>query len=208
MKGEDRMTKTRKEKNKKLYQQLDEEMRNNQENVYEEKLKSIDPALNDYESARSRIVEEKSSRKTENKNNSALTIIAKKVNGASNKKGKLVKVEKEVKEPRKDDAVEEFYEEPVSYTDKLSVEAILRAKMEQQQKIKDEKKLVKRGPNDSSYTPEIMQARIRQHEGIDVRREVRLQNKSYRWTAMAILVIVLVAVIVVGSLLIFKVITL
>lgn len=207
MKGEDKMAKTRKEKNKKLYQQLDEEMKNNKENSYEEKLKAIDPALNDYDNSSSRSVEEKSSRKSENKTNSALTVIAKKVNGTSNKKGELVSVEKETK-ASKEEAAEETYEEPISYTDKLSVEAILRAKMEQQQKIKDEKKKGKKGPNDKYYTPSMMQARIKQHEGIDVRREVRLENKSYRWTAMAILVIVLAAVIVVGLLLIFKVITL
>ena len=43
------MAKSRLEKNKKLYETLDEEMKNSKENTYEEKLKSIDPKLNNNE---------------------------------------------------------------------------------------------------------------------------------------------------------------
>ena len=52
----------------------------------------------------------------------------------------------------------------------------------------------------------MMQERIKQHEGVDVRKEVRLKHKDYKWLALAILIIALIAVIVIGALLIFKVI--
>ena len=68
------------------------------------------------------------------------------------------------------------------------------------------KKNVKRSPNDRNYTPSIMQERIKQHEGIDVRKEVNLKHKDYRWAALTILIIALILVVVIGILLIFKVI--
>ena len=42
--------------------------------------------------------------------------------------------------------------------------------------------------------------------GVDVRKEVKLKHKDFRWVALAILIIALIAVIITGILLIFKVI--
>lgn len=210
MEGEDKMAKSRKQKNKKIYDELEVELKNNKENVYEEKLKSIDPTLDSkgevvFEEKKSNIV-----KRNEQKNNSALTTIAKKVNGEkSNKKNELVVVKKEkkaAKKKEKAEIVEEEFNEPISYTDKLSIEEILRAKLEQQQKLREDKKNMKRSPNDKNYTPEIMQKRIKPHIGVDVRKEAKIKHKDYRWLAMTVLIVALIAIIVIGALLIFKVI--
>ena len=137
------MAKSRREKNKDLYDQLENEMKNNKENSYEEKLKNLDPNLNasgDVVLPKEEVVVNK---KNEAKNTSSLTVIAKKVNGEKiNKKNEIVKVEKKHKKEEEIIDVEDL-NEPVSFTDKLSVEEILRAKLEQQQKLKDDKKSFK-----------------------------------------------------------------
>ena len=89
-------------------------------------------------------------------------------------------------------------EQPLSYTSKLSVEEILRAKLEKQQKLKDGKKGYKKTPYTSSYTPETMQKNISQDEGIDVRKEVNIHVKKNNNLAIIILVILLVLVVVAG----------
>ena len=204
------MAKSRREKNKKIYDELETEIKNNKEIGYEEKLKTIDPKLNAEGEVSVHEKEASVVKKSEPKNNSALTIIAKKINGDKEEiKNNVVVVEKEkksFKKKEKVEVVEEEINEPISYTDKLSIEEILRAKLEQQQKIKDDKKSSKKSPTDNKYTPSMMQERIKQHEGVDVRREVNLKHKDYKWAALAILVVALIAVIVIGLLLIFKVI--
>ena len=200
------MAKSRREKNKDLYDQLENEMKNNKENSYEEKLKNLDPNLNasgDVVLPKEEVVV---NRKNEAKNTSSLTVIAKKVNGEKiNKKNEIVKVEKKHKKEEEIIDVEDL-NEPVSFTDKLSVEEILRAKLEQQQKLKDDKKSFKKGPNDERYTSSMMQERIKQHEGVDVRKEVNLKHNDHRKLVLGILIVALIAVIVIGVLLIFKVI--
>lgn len=211
MEGEYNMAKSRKQKNKKMYDELEVELQNNKENSYEEKIKNIDPKINS--SGSNLVVAKKNEivKKNEQKNNSALTVIAKKVNGdkKANKKNELVVVNKDKKPAKKKEkvaTVEEEFNEPISYTDKLSIEAILRAKMEQQQKLRDEKRNMKKSPTDSKYTPSMMQERIKQHEGIDVRKEVKIKTKDYRWVALTILFVALIAIIIIGVLLIFKII--
>ena len=82
----------------------------------------------------------------------------------------------------------------------------MRAKLEKQEKLRNEKKEMKKTPFSSNYTPEMMQERIKQHEGVDVRKETSVVTKDYRYVALGLLVIALLSVIVIGSLLIFKVI--
>ena len=122
------------------------------------------------------------------------------------KKNEIVKV----KEKKINKVVEEepVLENPISFTDKLSVEEILRAKIEQQERMRKEKKDLKKVPFDSNYTPEMMQERIKQHEGVNVRKEVNINPKDYKWTALALLIITLIVIIIIGALLIFKVIEL
>jgi len=204
------MAKSRLEKNKQLYEDLDKEMKNNIGNSYEEKLKTIDPSFDkgaDFTSEEK--VEEKAIKKNEVKSSGVLEAIAKEVNGKEKRKNEIVVV----KEKKKDKKVEiemkeDFFEEPISFTDKLSVEEILRAKIEQQQKIRDSKKGLKKGPTDANYTSSMMQERIKQHEGIDVRKEVKITTKNYKWVSILLLSIALVAIIVIGILLVFKVIEL
>ena len=73
------MAKSRKQKNKKIYDELEAELNNNKENNYENKLKIIDPNLNSQGEVN---VEERSNaivKRNEPKNDSALTVIAKKL---------------------------------------------------------------------------------------------------------------------------------
>ena len=202
------MAKSRVEKNKKLYETLDEEMKNSKENAYEEKLKAIDPELESKSEESFSNETNLNSKKTENKNTNQLNEIAKEINGGKKKKDEIVVVKKEETKVKKEEDKEEPFVDPISLTDKLSVEEILRAKIEQQQKIKDSKKGVKKGPNRENYTPEMMQERILQHEGIDVRKELKMKRKSNKVLVLSLLFIALILVLVVGALLIFKVIKL
>lgn len=202
------MAKSRVEKNKKLYETLDEEMKNSKENAYEEKLKAIDPELESKSEESFSNETNLNSKKTENKNTNQLNEIAKEINGGKKKKDEIVVVKKEETKVKKEEDEEEPFVDPISFTDKLSVEEILRAKIEQQQKIKDSKKGVKKGPNRENYTPEMMQERILQHEGIDVRKELKMKRKSNKVLVLSLLFIALILVLVVGALLIFKVIKL
>lgn len=201
------MAKSRVEKNKELYAALDEEMKNNKGDLYEEKLKAIDPNLDkEMEVNENAVNNDKVNKKTDVKNTSALTIIAKEINGKKEKKNEVVKVEKKEEKKLIEENVEDVFEDPISFTDKLSVEEILRAKIEQQEKIKNEKKNKKRNQFDSNYTPEMMQERIKQHEGIDIRKEVKIKTRDYKWVSLWLLILSLIAVIGLGVLLIFEVI--
>lgn len=205
------MAKSRKQKNQKIYDELDVELKNNKEHDYEEKLKHIDPNLDSNGEANARESKANIVKRNEHKNSSALTVIAKKVNGDKpNKKHEMIVAKKDKKEnKKKDDAEiieEEILNEPISYTDKLSIEEILRVKLEQQQKIRDDKRNIKKSPTDTRYTAEMMNERIKPHVGVDVRKEVNLKHKDFRWAALAILIVALVAVIITGVLLIFEII--
>lgn len=203
------MAKSRVEKNKKLYETLDEEIKNNKENAYEEKLKAIDPELESKNEESFSNETNLNSKKVENKSVSPLNEIAKEINGDKKKKDEIVVVKKDgKKEVKKEEEDDVPFVDPISFTDKLSVEEILRAKIEQQQKIKDSKKGLKKGPNDENYTPEMMQERILQHEGIDVRKELKMKRKSNKVLVLSLLFIALILVLIVGALLIFKVIKL
>ena len=95
---------------------------------------------------------------------------------------------------------EEFVvEQPISYTSKLSIEEILRAKLEKQQKLKDSKKIYKKAPFTKSYTPEDMQRNINQRDGIDIRKEANIKVKRNNNGAITVLVILLILVILAGA---------
>ena len=202
------MAKSRVEKNKKLYETLDEEMKNNKGNIYEEKLKAIDPYLdNDVEEKKYPVETIKNSKKNEVKSFSSLAVIAKTVNEKKTKKNDLVPVKKKNESKKMlEDKEEDYFEDPISFTDKLSVEQILRAKLEKQENLKNSKKNVKKSPNDETYTPEMMQERIKLHEGVNVRKEANVVTKDYKWLALGLLTVALIAVIGIGLMLIFKVI--
>ena len=202
------MAKSRVERNKKVYEALDEEMKNNKGHKYEEKLKSIDPSFNsDISENDNQVSQEKTTKKNDVKNTSALTVIAKEINGKKNKKHEVVEVkEKKLVKVEQVEEDEELFQDPISFTDKLSVEEILRAKLEQQEKIKNSKKGLKKSPCNGEYTPEMMQERIKLHEGVNVRKEANVVTKDYKAFALGVLLFALVAVLVIGVLLIFKII--
>ena len=93
-------------------------------------------------------------------------------------------------------------EQPLSYTDKLSVEEILRAKLEKQQQLKDNKKVYKKSPITSEYTPEMMQKNINQQEGVNVRKEANIKVKNGSNTIVIALSVLLILVLVFGVVLI------
>ena len=104
-----------------------------------------------------------------------------------------------VVEKKKVEKKEEFVvEQPISYTSKLSIEEILRAKLEKQQKLKDSKKGYKKSPYTKSYTPEDMQRNINQREGIDIRKEANIKVKKNNGP-ITFLVVLLILVILAGA---------
>ena len=102
--------------------------------------------------------------------------------------------------PKKKETIEEDFvvEQPISYTSKLSVEEILRAKLEKQQKLKDSKKGYKKSPITDSYTPEMMQKNINQQDGVDIRKEANIKVKKSSNVGVALLVFLLIAIIAAG----------
>lgn len=112
----------------------------------------------------------------------------------SKKKKNQVAVVKDKKDVEEDFVVEQ----PISYTSKLSVEEILRAKLEKQQQLKDSKKVIKKSPITESYTPEMMQKNISQNEGVDIRKEANIRVKNNNNKAIALLVFMLLVVIAAG----------
>lgn len=172
------MAKSRVEKNKALYDELElesfeiEDVTNSKENnnvvIEEPKIEEVKPP-----------------KKQE------LVPVAKK-----EKKHQIAVVE----EKKKVDIIEEDFvvEQPISYTDKLSVEEILRAKLEKQQKLKQDKKGYKKSPITKTYTPEMMQKNINQKEGVDIRKEANIKVKNNNDVTVALLVFLLIAIIAAG----------
>lgn len=118
-------------------------------------------------------------------------------------KKKLPVVEKKKPEVKvqEDDFV---VEQPISYTSKLSIEEILRAKLEKQQKLKDSKKGYKKSPYTKSYTPQDMQKNINQREGVDIRKEANIRLKRGSNGPIVFLVILLILVIAAGAFVAYK----
>ena len=179
------MAKSRVEKNKSLYDELESE--------------SFE--LEDIGIPTSEISE----KKVESNEKKALPVNLEKKNDT--KRQELIPVKKvkknEIvpsKKKRKVEFVEEDFvvEQPISYTDKLSMEAILRAKLEQQQQLKDSKKLYKKSPITSTYTPEMMQKNINQKDGIDIRKEANIRVSRGSNLVVCLLVLLLIAVIIAG----------
>ena len=106
------MAKSRLEKNKKLYNDLEEEMRNNKGDLYEEKLKSIDPNLDkEIEISKNAEMLDVSTKKNETKNISTLTVIAKELNSKIEKKNEIVKVKEKEKKVKNNEKVIEVDED-------------------------------------------------------------------------------------------------
>lgn len=169
------MAKSRVEKNKALYDELE-----------------LEPFELEDISAESKKVEIKKEEKKEViKKNEVVPLKEKKSEVVPFKEKKKIKVA---------DVIEEEFvvEQPISYTDKLSVEEILRAKLEKQQQLKESKKGYKKSPNTKTYTPEMMQKNINVKEGVDIRKEANIRVKKNNNGPIAFLVFLLIAVIAAG----------
>jgi len=89
-------------------------------------------------------------------------------------------------------------EQPVSYNKMLIAEEVLRAKLEKQKELKDSKRGLKRSPVTESYSAQAMQKNIKQHVGVDVRKELNIKIKRSSGRAITVLVILLFAVVAAG----------
>ena len=166
------MAKSRVEKNKALYEELE--------------LESFE--LEDIsETKKETIKEEKVEAKVEEKKQEVVKV--------EEKKQEVAVIEEKKEETIEDDFV---VEQPISYTSKLSVEEILRAKLEKQQQLKDSKKGYKKSPFTESYTPEMMQKNISQEDGIDIRKEANIKMKKENNAIVWLLVFLLFAIIGAG----------
>jgi len=173
------MAKSRVEKNKSLYETLEKEDFDLVD-ITEEK-KTVDK-----EKAKEVVVKEKKQE---------IVPVAKP------KKNEVAIVKEKIKQKAKAEVVEEEFvtTQPISYTDKLSIEELLRVKLEKQQQLKDSKRLYKRTPMTETYTSEMMQKNINQRDGIDVRREVNIKVKQGNKAIGFLLVMLLLAVIAGGA---------
>ena len=115
------------------------------------------------------------------------------------KKHDIVKLDDEKKEETKEKVEEVELEQPLSYTDKLSIEEILRAKLEKQQKLKNSKRLEKRTPFTEEYDAEKMQKNINQASGVDVRKEVNIKIRKNNNAIIFVLLVLLVLVLIGGG---------
>lgn len=191
------MAKSRVEKNKKLYDELEtnefelEDIATSKKEKKEEKVEEVFE-LEDISNAK---VEEANVVVKEEKKQELVPVKKPKKHEVS------VRSKKKVEIVNDDDFV---VEQPISYTNKLSIEEVLRARLEKQQELKDRKKGYKKTPNTPSYTPEMMQKNIKQHKGIDIRKvaniKVRRENSGF---TMVLLVFLLMTVAIGGTLLIY-----
>lgn len=93
---------------------------------------------------------------------------------------------------------EYIVEQPVGYNKMLIAEEVLRSKLEKQKELKDNKRGLKRSPVTDTYTAEAMQKNIKQNVGVDVRKELNIRIKKTNGRAIAILVILLIAIVAAG----------
>lgn len=141
-------------------------------------------------------------------------VVKEPLNETTKKKEMLPTVKKEkknevavVEKKKKNEEKEEPYvvEQPISYTDKLSVEEILRAKLEKQQKLKNDKKGYKKSPYTENYTPEMMQKNISQDKGIDIRKEANIVVKNNKNSITLILILLIIIVIVITAIAVYTI---
>ena len=176
------MAKSRVEKNKKLYEEIELESFEIEDITVQEEKKPV------VKQVKEELVPVKQQEIVPIKETKKLPVVEKK------------KVEAKPKVEEEDFVVEQ----PISYTSKLSIEEILRAKLEKQQKLKDSKKGYKKTPYTKSYTPADMQKNINQRDGIDIRKEANLKVKQKGNGPIVFLVFLLILVIAAGAYVAYK----
>ena len=183
------MAKSRVEKNKKLYEEIELESFEIKDIAGEEEIKQE--------------VKQESRPESKPEPKKELVVVKRQNIVPVKETKKLPVAEKkkvEVNFPEEDFVVEQ----PISYTSKLSIEEILRAKLEKQQKLKDSKKGYKKSPYTKSYTPQDMQKNISQKDGIDIRKEANIKVKKPGNGPIVFLVILLLLVLAAGAFVAYK----
>ncbi len=215
------MASTRMDKNKKLHQELKEEERIQQTSKakeYEEKVKSLDPFITkenaivepedeDLDHLLDKYDEEDDNLEDdflneEETEEATVEVVEEQGKNVPTSTSLIKKPElkyeytKEIFESNK-----EIAEQPLTFTDKIYVEELLRKRIEEQEKLREKSKRIRRTPTTKEYTAEDMQERIKILDGVDIRKELRKGKGIKRKTKNVldkVVIVTLLTLIVAG----------
>lgn len=207
------MATTRMEKFREIHKRLKEEEKNQSSKSidYKKRLQALDPTFNDKKEEplvtekEKEVIVEKQPKQVEDKVVNKIDEGEKKDETDNNQLAEVVEkpvlkyqYSKEIFEGN-----EEISKNPASFTDKISVEELLRVRIEEQERLRANKKMTSRTPNTAEYTPQMMHERITPHEGVDIRKEVKLKKTSERNLVEKIILLILMMIIILGTLSLF-----
>ncbi|HHU59802.1 TPA: hypothetical protein GXZ34_02635 [bacterium] len=207
------MATTRMEKFQEIHKRLKEEEKNQSSKSidYKKRLQALDPTFNDKKEEplvtekEKEVIVEKQPKQVEDKVVNKIDEGEKKDETDNNQLAEVVEkpvlkyqYSKEIFEGN-----EEISKNPASFTDKISVEELLRVRIEEQERLRANKKMTSRTPNTAEYTPQMMHERITPHEGVDIRKEVKLKKTSERNLVEKIILLILMMIIILGTLSLF-----
>ena len=207
------MATTRMEKFQEIHKRLKEEEKNQSSKSidYKKRLQALDPTFNDKKEEplvtekEKEVIVEKQPKQVEDKVVNKIDEGEKKDETDNNQLAEVVEkpvlkyqYSKEIFEGN-----EEISKNPASFTDKISVEELLRVRIEEQERLRANKKMTSRTPSTAEYTPQMMHERITPHEGVDIRKEVKLKKTSERNLVEKIILSILMMIIILGTLSLF-----
>lgn len=205
------MATTRMEKFQEIHKRLKEEEKNQSSKSidYKKRLQALDPTFNDKKEeplvTEKEVIVEKQPKQVEDKVVNKIDEGEKKDETDNNQLAEVVEkpvlkyqYSKEIFEGN-----EEISKNPASFTDKISVEELLRVRIEEQERLRANKKMTSRTPSTAEYTPQMMHERITPHEGVDIRKEVKLKKTSERNLVEKIILMILMMIIILGTLSLF-----
>lgn len=205
------MATTRMEKFQEIHKRLKEEEKNQSSKSidYKKRLQALDPTFNDKKEeplvTEKEVIVEKQPKQVEDKVVNKIDEGEKKDETDNNQLAEVVEkpvlkyqYSKEIFEGN-----EEISKNPASFTDKISVEELLRVRIEEQERLRANKKMTSRTPSTAEYTPQMMHERITPHEGVDIRKEVKLKKTSERNLVEKIILLILMMIIILGTLSLF-----
>ncbi len=207
------MATTRMEKFQEIHKRLKEEEKNQSSKSidYKKRLQALDPTFNDKKEEplvtekEKEVIVEKQPKQVEDKVVNKIDEGEKKDETDNNQLAEVVEkpvlkyqYSKEIFEGN-----EEISKNPASFTDKISVEELLRVRIEEQERLRANKKMTSRTPSTAEYTPQMMHERITPHEGVDIRKEVKLKKTSERNLVEKIILLILMMIIILGTLSLF-----
>ena len=207
------MATTRMEKFQEIHKRLKEEEKNQSSKSidYKKRLQALDPTFNDKKEEplvtekEKEVIVEKQPKQVEDKVVNKIDEGEKKDETDNNQLVEVVEkpvlkyqYSKEIFEGN-----EEISKNPASFTDKISVEELLRVRIEEQERLRANKKMTSRTPSTAEYTPQMMHERITPHEGVDIRKEVKLKKTNERNLVEKIILLILMMIIILGTLSLF-----